>query len=51
MPQCRGNDGGEVGENGWVEECPHRSRGGEGGCDRVLREEGRKPGKGITFEQ
>jgi hypothetical protein len=27
MPQCRGNEGGDVGVGGWVGEHPHRSMG------------------------
>ena len=30
MPQCRGIEAGEVGVGGWLEEHPHRSRGGDG---------------------
>jgi hypothetical protein len=47
MPQCREIKG-TVGMGGCVEEHLHRSRGREDviGCFR----EGRKPGKGITFE-
>jgi hypothetical protein len=43
MPQCRGTEGREVEEGGWVEEHPQ----GAGGWDREL---GGGAGKGITFE-
>jgi hypothetical protein len=48
MPQYRVIKGGELGVGGWVEENPHRSRRREYvvGCFW----EGRKQGKGITFE-
>jgi hypothetical protein len=37
-----------VGQGGWVEEDPNRSRGRENMIGRF--QEGRKPGKGITFK-
>ena len=41
-------EGGEVGEGGYVEVHPHRSRGREDGIGYY--QEGGKLGKGITFE-
>jgi hypothetical protein len=48
MPQCRGIKGGEMGVGRWVEEHPHRRRGREDVIGGFW--EGRKLGKGITFE-
>ena len=48
MPECRGIEGREVGEGGWVEEHPHRSRGREDGIGGFREVE--KLGKGITFQ-
>ena len=45
VPQCRGMPGQEDG-SGWMQEHPHRGRGGGGGDRKFLKG---RPGKGETF--